>query len=94
MTNIRRMLTALSLACGRSCAPAPAALVLLSIGLLSCALSACGPSPEEQREPPAVKDTAFGDMVGTMDRARGVEDTTMQHKEDVDRSLDEAEGER
>ena len=51
-------------------------------------LAAC----TQKQEPPPVKDTAFGDMVGTMDRARGVEDTTMQHKADTDKALDAAEG--
>jgi hypothetical protein len=53
-------------------------------------LCACG----AQEEPPAVKDTVFGDAVGTMDKARAVQDTTLQHKEDLDRALESAEGER
>lgn len=67
---------------------------MLAAFSLACTLSACSPSPDEQREPPPVKDTAFDDMVGTMDKARAVENTTMQHKEDVDRALQEAEGAR
>lgn len=66
---------------------------MLAAFSLVCTLSACSPSPDEQREPPPpVKGTAFGDTVATMDKARAVEDTTMQHKEDVDRALQEAEG--
>jgi hypothetical protein len=56
------------------------------------ALSACGGGQEEPREPMPVKDTVLGDAIGTMDKARAVEDTTMQHKEDLDRAMDEAEG--
>lgn len=53
-------------------------------------VTACGSGGEsEQPAPPPVEDTAFGDAVGTMDRARGVEDTTLQHKQDLDRAIDE-----
>lgn len=57
-------------------------------------LTACGPdpAPKDPSPLPPVKDTAFGDMVGTMDKARGVEATTMKQKEDMDRSVQEAEG--
>jgi hypothetical protein len=30
--------------------------------------------------------------VGTMDKARGVEETTMQHKQTLDRAIEESEG--
>ena len=55
---------------------------------------ACGQSGEQADSPapPPVQDTAFGDMVGAMDKARGVEATTMQHKADMDRALQEQEG--
>jgi hypothetical protein len=55
-------------------------------------LAGCGAGTESARPPPPVEDTVVGDMVGTMDKARGVEATTMQHKEELDRSLQEAEG--
>jgi hypothetical protein len=56
-------------------------------------VAACGADSgeEEQRQPPPVEDTVFGDAVGTMDRARAVEDTTLQHKQDLDRAIDEQE---
>jgi hypothetical protein len=56
-------------------------------------LVACGPdpAPKDPSPPPPVKN-AFSDMTGTMDKARGVEATTMQHKEDMDRTLQETEG--
>ena len=53
-------------------------------------LCACG----AQEEPPPVKDTVFGDAVGAMDKARAVENTTLQHKEELDRAMDEAENSR
>jgi hypothetical protein len=64
-----------------------------SVVVACLAVAACGGSAEdEQREPPpAVEDTAFGDAVGTMDRARAVEDTTLQHKQDLDRAIDQQE---
>jgi hypothetical protein len=56
-------------------------------------LAACGQSSEEQKrpEPPPVKDTVFGDMVGTMDKARGVEATLQQDKEARDRAMEQSE---
>ena len=61
---------------------------------LSASLCACGPdpAPKDPSSLPAVKDTFSGDMVGTMDKARAVEATTLQQKEDMDRAVKEAEG--
>jgi hypothetical protein len=77
-----------------SAAHRPLAALLISL-IVSLGMTACGsksePPPKPSQEPAPVKDGAFGDMVGTMDKARGVEDTTMEHKEAVDRSLDNAE---
>lgn len=60
---------------------------------LVATLAACGPdpAPKEPSPLPPVKDTFAGDMAGTMDKARGVEATTMQHKEDMDRAVKDAE---
>ncbi|HEY5808473.1 MAG TPA: hypothetical protein VIT67_10920 [Povalibacter sp.] len=60
-----------------------------------CGLGACGSSSdsESRPEPPPVKDTAFGDMVGTMDKAKGVQDTVDTHKQDMDKQLQSQEGE-
>lgn len=56
-------------------------------------LAACGATEDSPRaEPPPVEETAFGDMVGTMDKARGVEDATMQHKQNLDAAVDASEG--
>lgn len=65
-------------------------LALIASLVVSLGLCACG----AREEPPPVKDTVFGDAVGTMDKARAVEDTTMRHKEDLDRAMESAEGER
>jgi nitrous oxide reductase accessory protein NosL len=56
-------------------------------------LAACGATEDSPRaEPPPVEETAFGDMVGTMDKARGVEDATLQHKQSLDAAVDASEG--
>lgn len=55
-------------------------------------LSACGTGDKDaEQETPAVDETAFGDMVGTIDKAKGVQDTVDSHKQDMDRRLDEGE---
>jgi hypothetical protein len=64
--------------------------IVASMALAALLLAACG-SEQKPAEPPPVKDTAFGDMVGTMDKARGAEATIMQQKEDIDRALEENE---
>jgi len=66
-------------------------LAALAVMLL---VTACGASSDTEREPTPVKDAPLGDMVGTMDKARAVENTTMQHKEDLDRAIDSQENAR
>jgi hypothetical protein len=68
-------------------------LTLVSALSLALALSACGPSHDEPaREPPPVKDTAFGDMVGTIDKAKGVQDTVDAQKRAMDGQVRANEG--
>lgn len=52
-------------------------------------LAACGGQSESEArpQPPPVEDTAFGDMVGTMDEARGVQDTMDGRKQELDQRL-------
>lgn len=60
---------------------------LLALAMAGClGLSACGSS--EPPEPPPVKDTVFGDMEATKDRARAVQDVTMQQKKSLDEAID------
>ena len=61
------------------------------VTLCACSFAGCG-SSSEPSEPPAVADTAFGDMVGTMDKARGVQDTVDAQKQQTDQQIDAAEG--
>jgi hypothetical protein len=56
-------------------------------------LGGCGAADDasSRREPPPVEETVFGDMVGAMDRARGVEDTLQQQKQERDRQIADGE---
>lgn len=61
-----------------------------SLAFATLVLAACG-SEQKPAEPPPVADTAFRDMTGAMDKARGVEATLQQEKEALDRKLQENE---
>lgn len=56
-------------------------------------LAGCGTQPEPP-PPPPVQETVFGDAVGTMDRARAVEEVTQQQKRDLDAAIEASEGNR
>ena len=65
------------------------AAVVVSVGLL---VSACGSSEEASRpEPMPIEESAFGDMAGTIDKARDVEDTTKQRMEQLNEALEGSE---
>jgi hypothetical protein len=70
--------------------------ILRSILAIMLALSLHGCAGDEEAsarpEPPPVEETVFRDMVGTMDKARGVEDAMKQQKEERDRAMEESEG--
>lgn len=61
--------------------------------LLCCVwmLAACGPRSEHNTEPPPVEETVFGDLVGSMEKARGVETALQEDKQALDRALEAAE---
>ena len=61
-------------------------LGLAGLLLAGGVLSACGSS--QPPELPAVKDTVFGEMEATKDRARAVEDVTMRQKKLLDEAID------
>lgn len=71
--------------------PPVASLIALFIAF---GLVACGSESEPAREPPPVQDTVFGDMVGTKDKARAVEGSMQQQKEERDRAIDAAQSEQ
>jgi hypothetical protein len=64
------------------------------LGAVISLLVGCGAAEDssERPEPPAVEETAFGEMVGTMDKARSVEGAVLQQKEDIDRAIQDSEG--
>lgn len=64
------------------------------LGAVILLLVGCGAAEDssERPEPTPVEETAFGEMVGTLDKARSVEGAVLQQKEDVDRALQESEG--
>jgi hypothetical protein len=63
---------------------------LLSLALVASLLAACG-SERKPAEPPPVEDTVFGDMAGAVDKARAVEGTVQDHKQAIDRALEQNE---
>ena len=75
----------------------PAARLTLS-ALLLAMLVACGaPAPQDKEEARAkgrdTDETVFDDMIQTQDKARAVDDLSMQHKADLDAAIDASEGE-
>lgn len=62
----------------------------IQVTFVAALLAACG-SEQQPAEPPPVEDTALRDMAGAMDKARAVEDTLQQHKEALDRTLQQNE---
>jgi len=66
--------------------------------LLLAMLAACGaPAPQDEQEAREkgrdTDETVFDDMIQTQDKARAVEDLSMQRKADVDVAVEAAEGE-
>lgn len=66
------------------------AITIVSVAFVTSLLAACG-SQEQAAAPPPVEDTAFRDMAGAMEKARAVEGTVQEHKEALDRALQENE---
>lgn len=64
------------------------AITVVSMACGATLLAACGSKPEPT---PLVEDTVAGDMVGAMDKARAVEGTMQEHKEALDRTLQQNE---
>jgi hypothetical protein len=65
-----------------------------TILVLASLLAACGSggNNEERAPPPPRQDTAQQEMFRPLEKARAVEDTTMQHKRDMDKAIDANEG--
>ena len=56
--------------------------------IMSLSLFGCGSAEKEEEDQEGI----FDPMVETIDKAKEVEDITMQHKEDMDKRLREMEG--
>jgi hypothetical protein len=70
----------------------PMRVLLMCIAFAAAA--GCNPGPDEQKpkDPPPIKDTIFKDTVVTpLDKARGVEGTVMQQKQEADKAIDASE---
>jgi hypothetical protein len=70
---------------------------LTLLALCGVALSGCSPQqPQDKEEAQELgrdtDETVFDDMIQTEDRARGVEDTVMQQKQDTDLAIDQMSG--
>ena len=67
-----------------------------AIGWLTAmlALAGCGGGePEPEKEPMKVEDTAFGDLIGTQDKARDRTNAAMDaHREALQKQLEADEG--
>ncbi len=63
------------------------AMIMCSAALLA-ACSAQDPAPQEAIP---VEETAFDDVVGTMDKARAVEDTSRQRMDQLNDALENSE---
>lgn len=65
------------------------------IVLLASALQfGCGgdEGASERDSPTPVEETVFGDTVSTLDKANAVQGTVLEQKEELDRAIDESEG--
>ena len=69
-------------------------IAVLSMSALICACGAQQTDTSEPSEPAPmpVEETVFGDMVESMDKARDVDATVLEHKREVDQALEQAEG--
>lgn len=63
---------------------------VLSLALVASLLAACG-SEQKPAAPPPVEETVFRDVAGTVDKARAVDGQVQEHKEAMDRALDQNE---
>lgn len=60
--------------------------------MLAGMLAGCGGSAQQEEPVEPVRDSAFGDLVRAEDKARSVEATTQQHKNDIDAAVQANEG--
>lgn len=66
-----------------------ATVLLASLLLSACASDQDEPAPSS---PPPVEDNVFGEPVGTLDKVRSVESTSLEHKHALDEALEREAG--
>jgi len=61
--------------------------------VLTLCIAACGGGGDSGRDQAAKEDieTVFDPLVSTIDKAKGVEATVLQSKDDIDKALEEAD---
>ena len=61
--------------------------------VLTLCIAACGGGGDNGRDQAAKEDieTVFDPLVSTIDKAKGVEATVLQSKDDIDKALEEAD---
>ncbi len=59
----------------------------LTLIMLCLMLSACGNEPADDAASKEDKETVFDPLIESVDKAKGVEDTVMQQKEDMDEAM-------
>ncbi len=69
--------------------------LLVALGTFTLLLGGCGSaenaSTDDEAAAPASKESVFDPMTDTIDRAKAVEDISLQRKEELDQQLREAE---
>jgi hypothetical protein len=58
------------------------------LSLLATAILVTGCGSSTPPEPPPVKDTVYGDQVEAMNKARALNETSKERKEDLDKAID------
>jgi hypothetical protein len=65
----------------------------ISATIVIVCLNACAKSDSEPAPPAPVDQTVFSDVVAPMEKARGVEETLLRQREELDRAVNESENE-
>ena len=66
---------------------------LPAVVLATIALAACGgASSDQEQQGEEVEETVFDPMVETIDRAHGVEDIAAQRRDELDKAIEEGDG--
>ena len=64
---------------------------ILTLIMFCLTLSACGNEPADDAASKEDEETVFDPLIESVDKAKGVEDTVMQQKEDMDEAMQQME---